>query len=141
MTINNQQLSGRTSNYRFDRGGKPAEMGPFIGTVMNNVDPIRTGRLQVRIQQFATGPDNNPQSWRWVNYLPPFYGVTEKNGTDTGAGTYPGNQQLWHVVHSTRYRYRSVVFLCGRRSQSGVLCWVCDQQCSESHDTVHWRCY
>jgi len=95
MTINNQQLSGRTSNYRFDRGGKPAEMGPFIGTVMNNVDPIRTGRLQVRIQQFATGPDNNPQSWRWVNYLPPFYGVTEKNGTDTGAGTYPGNQNSY----------------------------------------------
>lgn len=95
MSINNQQLSGRTSNYRFDRGGKPAEMGPFIGTVMNNVDPIRTGRLQVRIQQFASGSDDNPQLWRWVNYLPPFYGVTEKNSTTTGAGTYPGNQQSY----------------------------------------------
>ena len=95
MTINNQQLSGRTSNYRFDRGGKPAEMGPFIGTVMNNVDPIRTGRLQVRIQQFASGSDDNPQLWRWVNYLPPFYGVTEKTSSKTGAGTYPGNQQSY----------------------------------------------
>jgi hypothetical protein len=95
MSINNQQLSGRTENFKFNRGGKPAEMGPFIGTVMNNVDPIRTGRLQVRIQQFAVGPDNNPQSWRWVNYLPPFYGVTPKNSTNTGAGEYPGNQQSY----------------------------------------------
>jgi len=96
MSINNQQLSGRTSNYRFDRGGKPAEMGPFIGTVMNNVDPTRTGRLQVRIQQFASGTDDNPQLWRWVNYLPPFYGVTEKDGLNSGgAGSYPGNQQSY----------------------------------------------
>ena len=95
MSINNQQLSGRTENFKFNRGGKPAEMGPFIGTVMNNVDPIRTGRLQVRIQQFAVGPDNNPQSWRWVNYLPPFYGVTEKDSTNVGAGRYPGNQQSY----------------------------------------------
>ena len=95
MTINNQQLSGRTSNYKFDRGGKPAEMGPFIGTVMNNVDPTRTGRLQVRIMQFASGSDDNPQLWRWVNYLPPFYGVTEKTSSSTGVGSYPGNQQSY----------------------------------------------
>ena len=95
MPVNNQQLSGRTSNYRFDRGGKPAEMGPFIGTVMNNVDPARTGRLQVRIQQFASGSDNNPQLWRWVNYLPPFYGVTEKDSLVQGPGSYRGNQQSY----------------------------------------------
>jgi hypothetical protein len=95
MSQNNQQLSGRTSNYRFDRGGKPAEMGPFIGTVMNNVDPTRTGRLQVRITQFASGPDDNPQLWRWVNYLPPFYGVTEKTSSSAGVGSYPGNQQSY----------------------------------------------
>jgi len=95
MSVNNQQLSGRTSNYKFDRGGKPAEMGPFIGTVMNNVDPARTGRLQVRIQQFASGADDNPQLWRWVNYLPPFYGTTEKSSSNTGVGSYPGNQQSY----------------------------------------------
>jgi len=95
MSVNNQQLSGRTSNYKFDRGGKPAEMGPFVGTVMNNVDPTRTGRLQVRIQQFASGSDENPQLWRWVNYLPPFYGVTEKTSSNTGVGSYPGNQQSY----------------------------------------------
>jgi hypothetical protein len=95
MSVNNPQLSGRTSNYKFDRGGKPAEMGPFIGTVMNNIDPTRTGRLQVRIQQFASGPDNNPQLWRWVNYLPPFYGVTEKTSSNAGVGSYPGNQQSY----------------------------------------------
>jgi len=95
MSVNNQQLSGRTSNYKFDRGGKPAEMGPFVGTVKNNVDPTRTGRLQVRIEQFASGSDDNPQLWRWVNYLPPFYGVTEKTSSNAGVGSYPGNQQSY----------------------------------------------
>ena len=38
---------GQPSNYKMDRGGMPVEMGPFIGVVKNNVDPTRTGRLQV----------------------------------------------------------------------------------------------
>ena len=95
MSINSNQLSGITENYRHNRGGKPAQMGPYIGTVMNNIDPTRQGRLQVRITAFASGPADNPQLWRWVNYLPPFYGVTEKNSTNTGYGEYPGNQQSY----------------------------------------------
>ena len=96
MAQNNAQPSGTASNYKFDRGGTPAEMGPFIGQIMNNVDPTRNGKVQVFIKQFASGkPASNPEAWRWVNYLPSFYGATEKTSTSAGAGTYPGNQQSY----------------------------------------------
>jgi hypothetical protein len=55
MSENTQKSTGQAANFKFNRGGAPTEMGPFIGEVMNNVDPTRQGRLQVYIQQFAGG--------------------------------------------------------------------------------------
>ena len=61
MAENTQRSKGRQSEYKFDRGGMPAEMGPYVGIVVNNVDNIRTGRLQVWIEQFgATDVDGSP---------------------------------------------------------------------------------
>jgi hypothetical protein len=98
MSENSQGGIGRPSNFKFDRGGNPTEMGPFIGEVMNNVDPSRQGRLQVYIEQFANGSDKaNKQIWRTVSYCPPFYGATPRSdasGTQ-GTGTYPGNQSSY----------------------------------------------
>ena len=96
MAENIQRSRGRPAGYKFDRGGMPTEFGPFIGRVMNNIDPTRQGRLQVYIEQFA-GPDDQDQSlWRTVSYCPPFYGATPRTGTSTGVGTYvPGNQQSY----------------------------------------------
>ena len=97
MSENVQKSTGRPSNYKFDRGGNPTEMGPFIGEVMNNVDPSRQGRLQVYIQQFAGGNKENKQQWRTVAYCPPFYGSTPRGAASgtTGTGTYPGNQSSY----------------------------------------------
>ena len=38
MAENLQRNRGRPSNYKFDRGGAPTEMGPYIGIVKNNID-------------------------------------------------------------------------------------------------------
>lgn len=86
---------GQPQGYKFDRAGASAEFGPFVGEVMNNVDPTRGGRLQVYIEQFA-GPNKTDKSqWRTVNYVPPFYGVTPQQGS-TGTGTFlQGNQQSY----------------------------------------------
>ena len=100
MAQNNQQISGRSSTYKFDRGGTPTEMGPFIGTITNTVDPTRAGRVQVYIEQFASGPEGKG-GLRWVRYLPPFYGATEKTGTSAGYGDYPGNQQSYGMWFTT----------------------------------------
>lgn len=92
MAVNVQRSSGRSANYKFDKGGMPTEMGPFIGEVMNNVDPSRSGRLQVFIEQFAGDNKEDESLWRTVSYCPPFYGATPKTSASSGAGDYPGNQ-------------------------------------------------
>jgi len=94
---NIQRSKGRSTNYKFDRGGMPTEFGPFIGVVKNNIDAARSGRLQVYIEQFAGKNPNDKNLWRTVMYVPPFYGVTPRNNatTSAGAGNYKGNQQSY----------------------------------------------
>lgn len=97
MAENIQRSKGRNSNYKFDRGGSPTEFGPFIGVVKNNVDPIRIGRVQVYIEEFAGLNEDDPSTWRTVSYLSPFYGTTpteirkDPGTTKTGEGEYVGN--------------------------------------------------
>lgn len=103
MAENTQRSRGRPQNYKFDRGGVAAEMGPYVGIVVNNVDAIRSGRLQVYIEEFgATNSDgspklNDPTLWRTVSYCPPFYGSTpiDVGSTSAGVGTYPGNRNSY----------------------------------------------
>lgn len=102
MADNVQRSRGRPQGYKFDRGGKAAEMGPFIGIVVNNVDNTRSGRLQVYIEEFgsinANGSPNltDKSLWRTVSYCPPFYGATPlRNAGSGGVGAYPGNRNSY----------------------------------------------
>lgn len=115
MAENITRSKGRAPGYRFDRGGTPTEFGPFIGVVVNNIDPTRAGRLQVWIQQFgATTADGAPDfdakdTWRTVNYIPPFYGATPHTGTTQGAGTFLGNQQSYGMWFTPPDLYTQVI--------------------------------
>jgi hypothetical protein len=88
---------GRSSNYKLDRGGVPAEFGPFTGVVMSTVDPARFGRLRVFIEAFNdSGPDGmkDESKWTTVSYMPPFFGSTPAQSSgnrSTDVGVYPGN--------------------------------------------------
>jgi len=97
MANNLLRSRGRSANYKFDRGGVPAEFGPYIGVVKNNIDPTRSGRLQVYIEQFGGNDPDDESLWRTVSYVPPFYGVTPRNNAtgSAGDGTYKGNQQSY----------------------------------------------
>lgn len=95
MAENIQRNRGRGQGYKFDRGGTPAEFGPYIGVVKNNVDTLRAGRLQVYIEEFGGTNEDDSSLWRTVAYVPPFYGVVQQSGTDQGAGTYVGNPQSY----------------------------------------------
>lgn len=96
MSENIQRSRGRPENYRLDRGGIPAESGPFIGRVMSNVDPTRSGRLRVYIEAFADGGDlTDDSTWTTVSYLPPYYGATPSFSTIEGGGSYPGNRNSY----------------------------------------------
>jgi hypothetical protein len=95
MSDNIQRSRGRGQGYRFDRGGNPAEFGPFIGEVKNNIDSNRGGRLQVYIEQFGGDDPENKSLWRTVSYVPPFYGSVMQTGTNEGTGDYIGNPQSY----------------------------------------------
>jgi hypothetical protein len=115
-----QRSRGRPTNYRQDRGGVPTEYGPYFGIVMNNVDPTRSGRLQVYIEAFADGDRNDDSKWTTVSYMPPFYGATPAGRTaDTGPGAYPGNQNSYGMWFTPPDLGVTVIciFVNGDRSQ------------------------
>ena len=129
-----QRSKGRPSNYKMDRGGVPAEFGPFAGIVMSTVDPTRAGRLRVFIDTFAAGTENNMQDescWTTVSYMPPFYGSTplQGNANSNNSGTYPGNQNsygMWFTPPDVGMTVMCV-FVNGDRSQGYYIGTIPDQ--------------
>lgn len=94
MSENIQRSKGRDSAYRVDRGGTPADFGPFVGIVMNNIDDARSGRLQVFIEEFG-GIKNDSESWRTVSYAPAFFGSTNPVSSSGGYGNFLGNKHSY----------------------------------------------
>ena len=93
---NYQRSSGVAKNFKPDVGGTPADSGPFIGEVVNNVDPTRSGRLQVFLTHLAGADKNTKSLWRTVSYLSPFYGYTQQSAPQpTGPGSFTGNNQSY----------------------------------------------
>jgi hypothetical protein len=114
-----QRSKGRPSNYKTDRGGNPSESGPFLGIVKNNIDPTRSGRLQVYIEAFGDGGKDDNSKWVTVRYLPPFYGATSAESAKTGDGKYPGNQNSYGMWFTPPDLGVTVIciFVNGDRSQ------------------------
>ena len=102
MAVNVQRTTGRSAPYKFDKGNAPTDFGPYIGEIVNNTDPTRSGRVQVYIDQFSGGDKANKTLWRTVSYIPPFGGATPKTSTSTGVGTYgsTNNQQSYGMSFS-----------------------------------------
>lgn len=95
MGENLELSSGKPRSYKPGSGGTPVPPGAYIGIVKNNVDPSRSGKLQVYIQQFGNPNSNNDQSWTTVSYCPPFYGSTPP-GKSAGTGAFEqGNPQSY----------------------------------------------
>jgi len=57
------------------------DSGPFIGKVKNNLDPTRSGRMDVWIADLGAGDEANPENWRTVSYASPFFGSTYQPDT------------------------------------------------------------
>lgn len=127
MADNIPRSKGVPQNYKADRGGVPSQPGPFIGTVMSNVDSTRSGRLRVYIETFSDGAMDDDTKWTTVEYLPGFFGTTPSNsGTTTGVGTYPGNRNtygMWFTPPDIGVRVMCI-FVNGERDKGyyiGVL--------------------
>ena len=131
MSENIQRSRGTPQNYKSDRGGVPTQPGPFIGTVMSNVDNTRSGRLQVFIETFADGSMDDETKWTTVEYLPSFFGATPVNpgSTVTGVGTYPGNRNsygMWFTPPDIGVKVMCI-FVNGERDKGYYIGVVPDQ--------------
>lgn len=76
---------------------------PYIGIVKNNLDPTRSGRLQVWIPDLGGNPDES-SNWRTVSYASPFMGTTDiaskyadKPNTDNKFRNVPHTYGMWMV--------------------------------------------
>ena len=83
-------------NYKDDRGGTNTLPSAVLAKVKNNVDPLRSGRLQVYIERLGALDENNPDNWTTVCYLSPFFGSTPNIGSpDKEFGTFIDNPQSY----------------------------------------------
>jgi hypothetical protein len=130
MATEVQRSRGRPTNYKFDRGGVPAEFGPFYGIVKNTTDSIRSGRIQVYIDAFSNGNENDSDKWITVSYMPQFFGSTPYNPAKTGLGSYiDGNSNsygMWFTPPDVGITVLCV-FVNGDRSQGFYIGTAPDQ--------------
>jgi hypothetical protein len=68
--------------YRREESTIRLDTGPYVGKVKNNLDPTRSGRLQVYIPDLASGAEDNSEFWRTVSYASPFLGSTNQPDTN-----------------------------------------------------------
>lgn len=91
---------GPTKASKADAGGAVLRNLPLFGVVKNNIDPIRSGRLQVYISDLGASDPDDSNSWTTVSYMSPFYGVTTPSGANTGWGEYTKNPNSYGVWNS-----------------------------------------
>lgn len=85
-------VRGATSEYKDDRGGGNTIPSAVMGIVKNNVDPTRSGRIEVFLKRATSGANpDKPGGWTTVKYLSPFFGYTPNTGNPDGHGDYVGN--------------------------------------------------
>jgi len=94
--------------------------GPYIGVVMNNIDPLRMGRLQVNIPSLSK--TNDPISGNLVTceYLSPFYGAKDARHSIPGSTDYKDSQHsygFWAVPPDIGTRVL-VIFAEGKMDQA-----------------------
>ncbi len=91
--------TGALKSSKTDAGGGVTRPEPVIGVVKNNIDPTRSGRIQVYIQDIGANDPDNSENWITVSYLSPFFGMTTGSGPETGYGDYlqnPSSYGMWY---------------------------------------------
>jgi hypothetical protein len=72
---------------REEAGASRVDPYPYIGIVKNNLDPTRSGRLQIYIPDLG-GDEKDQTSWRTVSYASPFMGYTTNPNTADTANAF-----------------------------------------------------
>ena len=82
MSIDRRAGKKPPDYYRREESYHRLDTGPYIGKIKNNLDPTRSGRLQVYIPDLTGGDEDAEENWRTVQYASPFFGITTQPGTN-----------------------------------------------------------
>ena len=82
------KLHGQTKISKNDRGGAALYPSAILGIVRNNIDPTRSGRIQVYLNRLNNPDKDNPAFWTTVSYLSPFFGSTKPTSSTNSDGEY-----------------------------------------------------
>ena len=99
MPYNDILPRGQQRSSEPDAGGAVLRTLPVLATVKNNVDPTRSGRLEVYIGDMSGNDPNNSSNWVTVSYMTPFFGSTQSTAQKTGSGEFvrnPSSYGLWN---------------------------------------------
>lgn len=94
----NFKAKGQIKASKPDAGGGAIRSEPVLAIVKDNVDPTRSGRLQVYLGDFGSEDSNDSSTWVTVSFMTPFYGLTAATGSSTGYGSYlqnPSSYGMW----------------------------------------------
>lgn len=96
MSENITKVRGTTQSFKNDKGGAVTRNYPLIGIVKNNIDPQKTGRIQVFIEDAGKSDSDDGNSWITVSYMSPFFGATAPaSGDSSGHGSYVNNPHAY----------------------------------------------
>jgi hypothetical protein len=90
---------GSTKASKPDAGGAVIRSVPLFGIVKDNIDPVRSGRLQVYISDLGSKNPDDSSGWITVSYMSPFYGLTTPSSANMGYGEYiknPNSYGMWN---------------------------------------------
>ena len=93
--------------------------GPYLARVVNNIDPMRQGGLEVELLQPVGNQDSANNQLFVVKYLNPFYGVTDVNVNGSDPNDFNQTQKsygFWFVPPDTG-SIVMVIFVNGNTGQ------------------------
>lgn len=100
MAIDTFAARGSTSANKPDAGGAVTHSVPVLGTVKDNIDPTRAGRIRVYIADLGGEDPDNADNWTTVGYMSPFFGQTDATAASTGYGDATKNPVSYGVWNS-----------------------------------------
>ena len=86
---------GTTSENTDERGSPVLYSHPILGIVKNNIDATRTGKIEVFLNHLSATDQDNPNNWKSVSYLSPFFGYTNNAPNTSTAGAFNGNSHSY----------------------------------------------
>ncbi len=92
MPTDSYKPRGPLKSASIKSGGADAKDYPIIGIVKDNIDPLRSGRIRVALQDGKSplSPDDS-SAWVTVQYLTTFFGTVRPTSSGDDLGSYKGN--------------------------------------------------